>query len=131
MSRYAVGIDLGTTHCALAVAALDAEGAVPEVLAVPQLVAQGAVEARPLLPSFLYFAHASEGPQALPWDGARTFVVGEHARARGVEAPARVIASAKSWLSHPTVDRRAGILPQGAPEDVEKISPVETSWRYL
>jgi hypothetical protein len=48
-----------------------------------------------------------------------------------VDAPARVIASAKSWLSHPTVDRRAGILPLGAPEDVEKISPVESSWRYL
>ena len=39
--------------------------------------------------------------------------------------------SAKSWLSHPGVDRRAPILPLGAPEDVEKISPVEASWRYL
>jgi hypothetical protein len=29
------------------------------------------------------------------------------------------------------IDRRAQILPQGAPEDVEKISPVEASWRYL
>src|ERR1019366_3577911 len=94
-------------------------------------VSQGQIEAQPLLPSFLYFAHASEGPQALPWDAERTFVVGEYARARGVDAPARVISSAKSWLSHPTVDRRAGILPLGAPEDVEKISPVETSWRYL
>jgi molecular chaperone DnaK (HSP70) len=131
MSRFAVGIDLGTTHCAVAVAPLDAEDAVPEVLAVPQLVARGSVEARPLLPSFLYFALESEGPQALPWDAGRTFAVGEHARARGVDAPARVIASAKSWLSHPSVDRRAGILPLGAPEDVEKISPVETSWRFL
>ena len=57
--------------------------------------------------------------------------MGEHARARGIDAPARVIASAKSWLSHPSLDRRAGILPLGAPDDVEKISPVETSWRYL
>jgi hypothetical protein len=131
MTRFAVGVDLGTTHCALAVAPLDAERAAPDVMSVPQLVAHGQVEARPLLPSFLYFAHESEGPQALPWDPARTFVVGEHARARGVDAPARVIASAKSWLSHPTVDRRAGILPPGAPDDVEKISPVEASWRYL
>jgi len=130
MTRFAVGIDLGTTHCALAVAPLEGEGA-PEVMDVPQLVAEGQVEARPLLPSFLYFAHESEGVKALPWDAERRFVVGEHARARGVDAPARVIASAKSWLSHPTVDRRAGILPLGAPEDVEKISPVETSWRYL
>ena len=131
MTRYAVGIDLGTTHTTLAVAPLEGDPAPPEVLSIPQRVSQGQIEAQPLLPSFLYFAHASEGPQALPWDAERTFVVGEYARARGVDAPARVIASAKSWLSHPTVDRRAGILPLGAPEDIEKISPVETSWRYL
>jgi len=134
MSRFAVGIDLGTTHCALAVAPLDDAGgsaAKPEVLDVPQLVARGQIEARPLLPSFLYFAHETDGAQALPWDADRSFAVGEHARARGVDAPARVIASAKSWLSHPSVDRRAGILPLSAPEDIEKISPVEASWRYL
>jgi hypothetical protein len=137
MTRFAVGIDLGTTHCALAFAELDGEGALspdappPEVMAVPQLVDRGQVEARGLLPSFLYIAHESEGAQALPWDAERRFVVGEYARARGVDAPTRVIASAKSWLSHPTVDRRAGILPIGAGDDVEKISPVEASWRYL
>lgn len=131
MSRFAVGIDLGTTHCALAVASIEGDEVRPEVITIPQLVAKGQLEAPPLLPSFLYFAHSTEGAQPLPWDGERSFVVGEYARSRGVDAPARVIASAKSWLSHPTVDRRAGILPLGAPEDVEKISPVETSWRYL
>ncbi len=140
MSRYAVGIDLGTTHCAVAVASIgDAVEAVggaatasrPEVLDVPQLVGRGELEARSLLPSFLYFAHETDGPQSLPWDATRTFAVGEHARARGIDAPARVIASAKSWLSHPSVDRRSGILPLQAPEDIEKISPVEASWRYL
>ena len=131
MTRFAVGIDLGTTHCALAAAPLEEESAPAEILAVPQRVAQGEVEARSLLPSFLYFAHESEGPHALPWDGERRFVVGEYARSRGVDAPARLIASAKSWLSHPTADRRAGILPLGAPQDVEKISPVEASWHYL
>jgi len=131
MSRYAVGIDLGTTHCAMAVASLDDPDAKPEIFEVPQLVARGELAAQALLPSFLYFAHESEGPQALPWDPARTFVVGEYARSRGVDAPGRVIASAKSWLSHPSVDRHAGILPLAAPKEVEKISPVETSWRYL
>jgi molecular chaperone DnaK (HSP70) len=29
------------------------------------------------------------------------------------------------------VDRRSGILPLGAPEDIEKISPVEASWKIL
>jgi len=136
-ARFAVGIDLGTTNCALAVAPIDpgdgngGADARPRVFPIPQLVASGQVEARPLLPSFLYFAHESDGPQALPWNAERRFAVGEHARSRGVDAPSRVVASAKSWLSHPTIDRRAGILPVSAPEDVEKISPVEVSWRYL
>ncbi len=131
--RYVIGIDLGTTHTALAFADAAAPdgGARAEIAPIPQLVAQGTVEARPLLPSFLYLAHESEGPQALPWDADRRFAVGEHARARGVDAPARLVSSAKSWLSHGGVDRRGPTLPVGAPEDVEKISPVEASWRYL
>lgn len=133
--KYAVGIDLGTTHTAIAYAPIpedpSAPSPSPEILGLPQLVAQGTLESRDLLPSFFYVAHESEGPQVLPWDSSRRYVVGEHARARGVDAPARVIASAKSWLSHPTVDRRGPILPPGAPEDVERISPVEASWRYL
>ena len=132
-ARYVVGIDLGTTHSPLAYALIEeGESSSPvEVLSAPQLVAPGAIEARPLLPSFLYLAHESEGPQALPWDAERRFVVGEYARTRGVDAPARLVSSAKSWLSHAGVDRRAPILPLGAPDDVEKISPVEASWRLL
>ena len=152
-ARYVVGIDLGTTHCALAFAdaseeaaapATAKESARPQAMPIAQLVAPGTVEARTLLPSFFYFAHESDGPQALPWSAKRTYAVGEHARARGVEAPARVISSAKSWLSHAGVDRRSALLPLGAPDgasalgaarstpdDIEKISPVEASWRYL
>jgi molecular chaperone DnaK (HSP70) len=133
--KYVVGIDLGTTHTALAYAPIPADDAealqAPTMLSIPQLVAQGTIDARDLLPSFFYIAHESDGAQSLPWDKERTYVVGEHARARGVDAPARVIASAKSWLCHPAVDRRSAILPPGAPEDVERISPVEASWRYL
>src|SRR5262249_16213746 len=109
-ARYVVGIDLGTTHTALSFAEIPAPGARAEIAPIPQLVAQGTVEARPLLPSFLYLAHESEGPQALPWDAERRFVVGEHARARGVDAPARLVSSAKSWLSHAGVDRRGPTL---------------------
>ena len=64
---HVVGIDLGTTHSALASARVDDPDSRPEVLAVPQLVSPGLVEAGVLLPSFLYFAHESEGAQALPW----------------------------------------------------------------
>jgi molecular chaperone DnaK (HSP70) len=41
------------------------------------------------------------------------------------------VSSAKSWLSHPGVDRTAPILPINAPEGVAKVSPVEASRRYL
>jgi hypothetical protein len=134
-SRYVIGIDLGTTHSALAyvdaeAAEVDRSGA--RVLGVPQLVARGEVEPRDLLPSFFYIAHESEGAQALPWDATRPFAVGHYARARGAEAPGRLVSSAKSWLCHPTADRRAGLLPAGqAADDVEKVSPVEASFRYL
>ena len=132
MTRFAVGIDLGTTHSALAVAPLDGEAPAPQVLSIPQLVAQGQTDA-PAALAVVPLLRARERGRRRPSRGTRSdrFAVGEYARARGVDAPARVIASAKSWLSHPTVDRRAGILPLGAPEDVEKISPVEASWRYL
>jgi molecular chaperone DnaK (HSP70) len=133
--RYVLGIDLGTTHTAMAMAQIAEEGgdARPrvEVFAVPQLVTATGMEARPLLPSCVYFAHESEGALALPWDPGRSFAVGEHARSRGAESPARVVTSAKSWLSYAGIDRRGPVLPLGAPEDVEKISPVEASFRYL
>lgn len=130
-TKLVVGIDLGTTHCALAFAPLSAPNARVEVLPVEQLVAPGSAEKRALLPSFLYFAHGSEAALALPWDAERRFVVGELARARGAEAPERVISSAKSWLSYGGIDRRAGNLPLNAPSDIERISPVEASFRLL
>lgn len=131
-AKYTVGIDLGTTHCALAVVNLE-EGprAKSAVVRVPQLVRRGEIEARELLPSFVYYATEGEGDLGLPWDAARRFAVGELARERARETPGRVIASAKSWLTHTGVDRRSSMLPVGAPADIEKISPVEAAWRYL
>jgi molecular chaperone DnaK (HSP70) len=130
-SRFAVGIDLGTTHTALASLDLERDSQAPTVLALPQLVARGTLERDALLPSFVYFAHESEGSLALPWDSDRRFAVGRYARVRGAESPGRVVSSAKSWLCHPTLDRRAPVLPLSAAEDVEQISPVEASFRYL
>src|SRR5690606_24758263 len=120
-AKYAVGIDLGTTHSALAV--VDLQGgaqAKTRAVRVPQLVSRGEIEARELLPSFVYYATSDEGELGLPWDTSRRFAVGAYARDRAREAPARVIASAKSWLSHTGVDRRSAMLPVGAPKDIEK-----------
>ena len=153
-SRYVVGIDLGTTNSALAFAdatALDpAHGDTPAsiaVLEIAQLTAPGTVEARTLLPSFLYLTTPGELPPEalrLPWgDPPEGEVVGLLAAKRAAEAPERVVSSAKSWLCNPHVDRCAPILPwrpiavdsspQGEAADgsLPRRSPLEASTRYL
>jgi hypothetical protein len=45
--------------------------------------------------------------------------------------PGRLIASAKSWLCHTGVDRTAELLPWHTTADVERLSPIEVSARYL
>jgi molecular chaperone DnaK (HSP70) len=135
--QFSIGIDLGTTHCALAyvdIKASDGEKTSFGVLDIPQLTAPGAVGQAPLLPSFLYLPHAAElaaGDLTLPWLAGQDFAVGEFARARGALTPIRLVSSAKSWLCHPGVDRRAAILPYDAPPEVARISPLEASSRYL
>lgn len=135
-AHYSIGIDLGTTHCALSFVnktASDGEKVVQGVLDVPQLTAPASVQALPLLPSFLYLPHESELTEAertLPGAAAHDFITGEFARSRGAATPIRLVSSAKSWLCHPGVDRRAGILPADAPE-VSRISPLTASIRYL
>ncbi len=130
-----VGIDLGTTHCALASLPGSTEGpASPAVLDIMQVVAPGQVAPRALLPSFIYLPGPHElagGALALPWDPAPAFAVGAFAREQGTRVPTRAVASAKSWLSHEGVDRTAAILPWGAPAEVEKLSPVQASTAYL
>lgn len=131
--RFSVGIDLGTTHCALALATADGDDA-PAALPLPQVVAPAEVDARTLLPSFLFFPAPSQFAKdalALPWYPSARDVVGGFARGQGTSTPGRLVASAKSWLSHAGVDRRAEILPVEAPDDVPRVSPLQASARYL
>ena len=134
--RYIIGIDLGTTNSALAYVDLAEGGARAPVrfFEIPQLVAAGEVAPRAVLPSFLYLPGAYDlpaGATALPWALDRDFAVGEFAREQGVRVPGRLVASAKSWLSHRGVDRTAAILPWGAKDDVAQVSPVTAAARYL
>jgi molecular chaperone DnaK (HSP70) len=157
--RYVVGIDLGTTNCAVAHAEISAAadaradqlGGAVAPFAIAQLVAPGEVAERPMLPSFLLLPTPLEvAPEAmvLPWNPAPGHAVGEMARERGAELPQRLVSSAKSWLSHTGVDRNAPILPwRGAvsPNDSDddggddgghaqgaaRVSPVDASARYL
>lgn len=135
--RYIVGIDLGTTNSALAYvdrSRSDADGRRIQFFDIPQLVSSGETGARPVLPSFLYLPGPYElppGSAALPWDPNRNYVAGEFAREQGSLVPGRLVSSAKSWLCHGGVDRTAAILPWGAGAEVEKVSPVEASARFL
>jgi molecular chaperone DnaK (HSP70) len=132
--QYVVGIDLGTTNSVVAYVPIAAEPGPIAVLSIPQLIAPGRVEERPVLPSFLYLPAEGELPEhalELPWGAAADAVVGAFAQQRGSEVPDRVVASAKSWLSYGGADRTAAILPWGSPDDVHKLSPVEVSARYL
>ena len=52
-------------------------------------------------------------------------------REHGAKVPGRLVSSAKSWLSHAGVDRRAPILPWTAADDVSKVSPVAAEAAYL
>ncbi len=58
-------------------------------------------------------------------------MVGVWAREEGALVPGRQVSSAKSWLCHDAVDRRARLLPWGAEPPDPMVSPVEASARYL
>lgn len=140
-SRYIIGIDLGTTNTAVAyVDTRSAEQRV-SVFEVPQLVAPGEMQSRRQLPSFVYLAGEHDltaAETALPWDGGSRRVIGELARGQGARMPGRMISSAKSWLCHGGVDRKAPILPWSGQDHADdgafasnKLSPIQASAAVL
>jgi len=137
VTSWLVSIDLGTTNTVLAYAAPGA--AEVELFSIEQLVAPGEVAGAPLLPSNRYHPAEEElgpGQLQLPWQlddvaGVERVAIGRLARSLGAATPGRLVASAKSWLSHPGVDRMAAILPWGAEPEVPKVSPVAASASYL
>ncbi len=138
--HYIVGIDLGTTHTVVAYASTEKNNQTIELLAIEQLVAPGQVAARPLLPSVRYHPAPEElsaADIAFPSYGADSqlseslVVIGEAARLLGAKTKGRFVTSAKSWLSHPSVDHNAAILPWGSSDEVSKVSPIDASASYL
>jgi molecular chaperone DnaK (HSP70) len=130
-ARFAVGIDLGTTHTVVAYATLSGDDA-PAIFPIAQWMSRSERQALPLLASTLYAPLEGELSEAR-WN-AEGFIVGAYAARRGVEVEGRVVHSAKSWLSHAAVDRTAPILPWGVAEeagDFRRISPVDASARVL
>jgi len=135
--HYLVGIDLGTTHTVVAYINAEQNNQDIQLFQIEQLIAPGQVAARPLLPSVRY--HSAEGElsdadASFPngqHNSRQTSVIGEAARLLGAKSKGRLVTSAKSWLSHPSVDHAADILPWGAGDDVDKVSPIDASASYL
>jgi hypothetical protein len=132
--RYSLGIDLGTSNSCLSICEVD--GGHAAGIDITQILSPGVVGEKPLLPSALYIPAPGEcapGSLALPWDPSATedAVIGAYAREHGALVPDRLVASAKSWLCNPHIDRYAPILPWKSELTEGKVSPFEASRRYL
>ena len=138
--RFLIGIDLGTTSCALSYMDRNLPGEL-KTLPIVQWETETTVVERPLLPSFCYALEKSQRKRSdflLPFESATdpsrpTWVVGRFAQKQAVENPQRTIHSAKSWLAHGGLERRSAILPWHSQTlvGVNRLSPVEVSARYL
>lgn len=124
MKSAGVGIDLGTTNSALALA-----GEALRPLEITQAVSPNALGEELLLPSALYLPLAGEQIAPLPW--VQQSVIGRFARDRGALLPERLVSSAKSWLSSEHIDRKSPVLPWQSALGAQKISPFAAAREYL
>jgi molecular chaperone DnaK (HSP70) len=132
-AHFSVGIDLGTSNSAIAVA--DLETGETRIVDITQVLGPNQLGERPTLASALYVPHSEEFPEGsfpLPWnDAGDPAIVGEFARDHGALVPDRLVTSAKSWLSNPHIDPKQPILPWRSDIAEDKLSPLECSRRYL
>jgi molecular chaperone DnaK (HSP70) len=128
--QFSIGIDLGTTNCAMAFETLGPVPAQREVFLIPQWETATRFSEAWTLPSFLYLLTPDEAELMSSATALRAeWIPGRFARTRAAESPGRVVHSAKSWLCHHGVDRSASFLPWRSDEiPVEKrISPIRAS----
>jgi Hsp70 protein len=132
-ARFSLGIDLGTSNSAMAVADLEIERTA--IVEITQSLGPNQVGERATLPSALYLPHPEEFPKGsfpLPWsDAEQRAIIGAFARDHGALVPDRLVTSAKSWLSNPHIDPKQRTLPWKSDAAEEKLSPFECSCRYL
>ena len=133
-ASFSLGIDLGTTNSAVALAGVDGDDV--RIVGITQTIRPNQVDEKPTLPSALYLPHPDEFPAdalALPWATGEAAgpVIGHFARDHGALVPDRLVTSAKSWLSNPHVDPRDAVLPWGSDVEQDKLSPIDCSRRCL
>ena len=132
-SKYIIGIDLGTTNSVVAYVETEKEDGI-KIFKIPQLVEEGVVENRNILPSFIFLPEEHDAAKSglmIDWLDNASTVVGEFARNRGEELPARLISSSKSWLCNTLIDGNQPVLPWKGDGDLSKMSPVEASSAVL
>jgi molecular chaperone DnaK (HSP70) len=100
-----------------------------EQFAIAQAVSASSEGEELSLPSFIYFPLEEELKKLSSFMDNSRLCVGGYARDRGAEVPARLVASAKSWLCHAGIDRREDFLPLG--EEDHKISPLDACAEIL
>src|SRR5271165_4058496 len=132
-ARFSLGIDLGTSNSAIAIA--DVETDQTRIVEIAQILGPNQLGETPTLASALYVPHGEEFPEGsfpLPWnDAGEPAIVGQFARDHGALVPDRLVTSAKSWLSNLHIDPKQRILPWRSDIAEEKLSPLECSRRYL
>jgi hypothetical protein len=132
-ARFSLGIDLGTSNCAMALTDLETDQT--ELVPIAQILSANQSGEKPTLASTLYLPHPEEfaaGSFPLPWyDNGMPGIIGQFARDHGGLVPDRMVTSAKSWLSNPHVDPKQRTLPWRSDSAEEKLSPFEVSCRYL
>ena len=131
----AVGIDLGTTNSAMALAETGGERAIRAV-AITQAVSFQTVEDLELLPSAIYFPLENEITTAdlrLPWGDPDLHrgLIGRFAREHGGMIPDRLVTSAKSWLGNTHVDPRRPVLPWNPEGGEGRVSAFEANRLFL
>jgi len=127
---YSIGIDLGTTNCALAWVSLHQADPVTRVLEIPQRESLAVLGSASSLPSFLYRpTEAERGPLDLADHPYIAWIPGRFARDQAARLPGRTVHSAKSWFVCHGMDRTQPFLPWGTAElgTEERISPVDAS----
>lgn len=138
--QYVLGIDLGTTHTALASAEVGARVSPPAQVPLVQYASPRTTVRSGLLPSCLFVA-TTEGeladfPPLFSSAGSlqkrADLVIGEYAQQIASDRPGCVVRSAKSWLGQRSVDPESAFLPWGSDElsADKRLSPVAAS-QYL
>ncbi|MCJ8332359.1 MAG: Hsp70 family protein, partial [Lentisphaeria bacterium] len=132
MSRYIIGIDLGTTNIAMAYLDKDTEDSIPEIFPISQVSDLNETKVEETISSFIYLPDDKEVPAGsldLEWAKKRDFSIGRFARKQASLVPGKVISSSKSWLCANNVNRLEPILPWDRQNEKRQLSPVSAA-RY-